>query len=162
MLKKNNVATVTFKCLFLLTSFIPNVLPRYFKAILNSWRWISEYYQSYFELNFILTLSDAGVWRLNLESAPPPIWCTFSTLDPKNGSQPYILPRLRYFNIKITKKLCAICCNWHLYVLVILASYFRGREAFIQLQELACLSVWLLSKKEAPKVLCPQCQRVSK
>ena len=77
---------------------------------------------------WFLTLSDAGVWRLNLgrggaESAPPPIWGTFSTLDPKNGSQPQNSPRLRCYNIKRTKKLRATCCNWHLYVLVILASY---------------------------------------
>ena len=57
------------------------------------------------------------------ESAPPPIWGTFSTLDPKNGSQPQNSPRLRCYNIKRTKKLFATCCNWHLYVLIILASY---------------------------------------
>ena len=72
-------------------------------------------------------ISDAGVWRLNLgrggaPKAPPPIWGTFSTVDPKNGSQPQNSPRLCY-NIKRTKKLRATCCNWHLYVVIILASY---------------------------------------
>ena len=61
-----------------------------------------------------LTLSDAGVWRLNLgrggaPKAPPPIRGTFSTPDPKNGSQPQTAPRLRCYNIKRPQKLCAIC-----------------------------------------------------
>ena len=54
MLTMYAIRRIPFKVLFVLTSFIPNVLPRYFEAILNSCRWISEYYQSYFELTFIL------------------------------------------------------------------------------------------------------------
>ena len=50
------------------------------------------------------------------ESAPPPIWGTFSTLDPKNGSQPQNSPRLRYYNTKRTQKLCETCRNRHLSV----------------------------------------------
>ena len=79
---------------------------------------------------FHLTLSDAGVWRLNLgrggmESAPspPPIWGTFSTWDPKNGSQPQNSPRLRYYNTKRTQKLCETCRNRHLSVSWILPSF---------------------------------------
>ena len=54
---------------------------------------------------FSLTLSDAGVWRLNLgrggaPKAPPPIRGTFSTPDPKKGSQPQTSPRLGCYNIK--------------------------------------------------------------
>ena len=61
-----------------------------------------------------LTLSDAGVWRLNLgrggaPKAPPLIRGTFSTPDPKNGSQPQTSLRLRCYNIKRPQKLCAIC-----------------------------------------------------
>ena len=54
---------------------------------------------------------------------PPPIWGTFSTWDPKNGSQPKYSPRLRCHTTKRTQKLCATCCNWHLFVSWILASY---------------------------------------
>ena len=75
-----------------------------------------------------LTLSDVGVWRLNLgrggaESAPPIIWGTFSTLDPKNGSQPQNSPRLRYYDTKRTQKLCETCRNRHLSVSWILSSF---------------------------------------
>ena len=75
-----------------------------------------------------LTLSDAGVWRLNrgrggAPKAPPPIRGTFSTPDPKNGSQPHNSPRLRCYNIKRPQKLRAMCWNWQLFVPVILPSY---------------------------------------
>ena len=55
--------------------------------------------------------------------APPPIWGTFSTHDPKNGSQLHNSPRLRCYNIKRTQKLYATCWNWQLFVSVILPSY---------------------------------------
>ena len=54
---------------------------------------------------------------------PPPIWGTFSTWDPKNGSQPQNSPRLRYYNTKRTQKLCETCRNWHLSVSWILPSF---------------------------------------
>ena len=57
------------------------------------------------------------------ESAPPPIWGTFSTWDPKNGSQPQNSLRLRYYNTKRTQKLCATCRNRHLSVSWILPSF---------------------------------------
>ena len=57
------------------------------------------------------------------ESAPPPIWGTFSTWDPKNGSQPQNSPRLRYYNTKRTQKLCETCRNRHLSVSWILPSF---------------------------------------
>ena len=44
MLTMYAIRRIPFKVLFVLTSFIPNVLPRYFEAILNSCRWILEYY----------------------------------------------------------------------------------------------------------------------
>ena len=72
----------------------------------------------------ILTLSDAGVWRLYLggggaANAPPTVRSTCGTFWPKNGSQPHISPRLRCFNRKITQKLCATCITRHLFWLVI-------------------------------------------
>ena len=48
--------------------------------------------------------------------APPPIRGTFSTPDPKNGSQPHNSPRLRCYNIKRTQKLHAMCWNWQIFL----------------------------------------------
>ena len=67
--------------------------------------------------------NEGFVRRVNSESAPPPIWGTFSTWDPKNGSQPQNSPRLRYYNTKRTQKLCETCRNWHLSVSWILPSF---------------------------------------
>ena len=69
-------------------------------------------------LSGIFLLTDAGVWRLNLglRKPPPPIWDTFSTPDPKNGSQPHNSPRLWCYSIKIPQKLCLMCWNWQLFV----------------------------------------------
>ena len=75
-----------------------------------------------------LTLSDAGVWKTYLgrgeaPKAPLPFRGTFSTPDPKNGSQPQNSPRQRCYNIKRTQKLHATCCNCQLFVLRIFPSY---------------------------------------
>ena len=70
--------------------------------------------------NIDLTLSDAGVWRLNLRRGG-----TFEVLLVPGTQKmvPQNSPRLRCYNAKRTQKLCATCCNWHLFLLVILASY---------------------------------------
>ena len=88
---------------------------------LNIWKGASEVCLSVCVTGTVLTLSDAGVWRLNLgrggdPKAPPPIRGTFSTPDPKNGSQPHNSPRLRCYNIKRTQKLHATCWKWQLFV----------------------------------------------
>ena len=67
-----------------------------------------------------LTLSDAGVWRLNdrrgggAVSAPPPFQAYFALFDQIFFTQPHISPRLRCPNRQITKKFLATCLTCHL------------------------------------------------